>query len=189
VTRNHQQVLRSAIDGDAEALTQLVRAHHDRIYRFGVRVCRDPMDAEDAVQEAFVKLSKRPDVQRHPGVLGWLLSVVRTTCIHLLRPFSRERSRLGAPIEDAETIPSADLSPEQAIQRWELIQRVHAAVADLERPYREVIILRDLEGLSGAEVCSALGLTEAGMKSRLHRARALLREQVLDLADSDRQVN
>jgi RNA polymerase sigma-70 factor (ECF subfamily) len=163
---------------DDEALARLVRDYHDRVYRFGVRVCRDGFDADDAVQEAFTKLARRPDVARAPGTLSWLLAVVRNTCRRMLRPFARERRVLGERLEDADTVPAQALDPEAALGRWRLVRAVHAAIARLDQPHREVLILRDLEGLSGPETSAALGLTEAAMKTRLHRARAELRRSL-----------
>ena len=151
---------------DDEALAQLMRRYHDRVYRFGNRVCRDPYDADDAVQEAFVKLAARQDVIAHPGALSWLMTVVRNACRRMLRPFAR-REPLG---ELVDTQPTA----QQALERWQLVERVHAAIRTLEPASREVIVLRDLEGLSGEETCAALGLELAAMKTRLHRARTKL---------------
>jgi RNA polymerase sigma-70 factor (ECF subfamily) len=73
----------------------------------------------------------------------------------------------------------AELSPDAALERWQLVRSVHAAIAELAPPYREVLVLRDLEGLTGEETCAALGLETATMKTRLHRARALLRERTI----------
>jgi len=170
----------AAAQGDDEALALLVRAYHDRVFRFGVRVCRDRFDAEDAVQEAFSKLSRRPEVVRDPSVLSWLMSVVRNACQRMLRPFSRERRAFGERASDGIELENApaDGDPLQALERWELVRAVHAAIALLDRPSREVLVLRDLEGLSGAETCSALGLELATMKTRLHRARGQLRLQL-----------
>lgn len=173
-----------AARGDDEALDALVRRYHDRVYRFGLRVCRDGFDADDAVQEAFTKLAKRRDVAADPSALSWLMTVVRNACLRLLRPFVRERRALG---ERADVEPVAgDLSPEAALERFELVREVHAAIARLETPYREVLVLRDLEGLSGEETCAALGLELAAMKTRLHRARAMLRADLRHLAASGR---
>lgn len=173
----HASLLEAAAHGDDAALTSLVRLHHDRVYRFGLRVCRDPFDADDAVQEAFVKLSTRPDVVADPGALSWLMTVVRNACARLLRPFRRERRALGERSDDVE-LAAADLSPEAALSRWQLVGAVHAAIAQLAEPYRAVLVLRDLEGLSGAATCAALDIGEAAMKTRLHRAREMLRELV-----------
>lgn len=184
-TSAHDAVLVAAARGDDEALASLVRLHHDRVYRFGVRVCRDGFDAEDAVQEAFARLATRPDVVADQGALSWLLSVIRNTCLRMLRPLRRERRSLGERVE-VEELTTDELSPEAALSRWELVHTVHAAIAELEPPYREVLVLRDLEGLSGEETCAALSLGTATMKSRLHRARAMLRERMQRSVEASR---
>jgi RNA polymerase sigma-70 factor (ECF subfamily) len=165
-----------AAGGDDQALAALIRAHRDRVQRYGRRVCRDGDDADDAVQEAFVKLARRPEVARHPGALAWLLRVVFHACLRLLRPFARRRRALGERVDDAAAIPAAGPDAAEALERGELVRAVHAAVTALERPYREVLVLRDLEGLSGAATAAALGIALPAMKTRLHRARAKLRE-------------
>jgi RNA polymerase sigma-70 factor (ECF subfamily) len=179
IVTGHDEVLAAAARGDDEALSLLVRTYHDRVYRFGVRVCRDSWDAEDAVQEAFTKLARRPEVTKDIGALAWLMTVVRHACMRMLRPFARERRALGQRVDDAEVVPSDAEDAQQALERWELVRSVHAGIAALDRPYREVLVMRDLEGMSGDETCRALGLDLAAMKTRLHRARAQLREHLL----------
>jgi len=119
-----------------------------------------------------------------PTALSWLMTVVRNACRRMLRPFARQRRALGdvASAEDGDSLAVAgeSLDPHQALERWELVNAVHAALAALPRAYREVVILRDLEGLSGPETCAALGLDPAAMKTRLHRARASLRAKLDD---------
>lgn len=175
----HDEVLAAAARGDDEALSQLVRTYHDRVYRFGLRVCRDGWDAEDAVQDAFAKLARRPEVVKDPGALAWLMTVVRRACMRMLKPFARERRTLGQRVDDAEAVPSDAEDAQQALERWELVRSVHAGIAALDRPYREVLVMRDLEGLPGNETCRALGLELASMKTQLHRARAQLRQHIL----------
>lgn len=167
----------AAAEGDDDALAQLVRAHHDRVYRFGRRVCRDQHDADDAVQEAFVTLARRRDVIAHAGALSWLLTVVRNACRRMLRPIARQRRSLGEPLpgDAADQLASPALDPQQALERWELVNAVQAAIAALPRGQREVLVLRDLEGLGGEQTAAALGLEVDAMKTRLHRARAALR--------------
>jgi RNA polymerase sigma-70 factor (ECF subfamily) len=168
----------AAAAGDDAALTALVEAYHERVYRFGLRVCRNAADADDAVQEAFLKLARRPDVMARSGALYWLFRVVKTICLLPLRPLFLLWPRRTVPLYEAtETqLQSSVLDPEEALARWELVQAVHAAIARLDRPYREVLILRDIEGLSGEETAGALGLELNAMKTRLHRARTQLRD-------------
>ena len=77
----HARMVRAAAAGDDQALAAMVRLHHDRVYRFGLRVCRDPFDADDAVQEAFTRLAVRRDVVADQGALSWLMTVVRNACL------------------------------------------------------------------------------------------------------------
>lgn len=176
----------AAAGGDDAALSTLVRLHHDRVYRFGVRVCRDRFDADDAVQEAFIKLAARPDVMADRGAASWLMAVVVNACRRMLRPFARQRRSLGDRV-DPDGVASLGATPEDALQRWELVRTVHAAIAEMDRPYREVLVLRDLEGLSGEATCAVLGLELATMKSRLYRARNMLRERVTRARAKDLQ--
>jgi RNA polymerase sigma-70 factor (ECF subfamily) len=181
----HADLVSAAATGDDQALSALVRLYHDRVYRFGLRACRDGFDADDAVQDAFIKLAGRPDIVADPGVLSWLMTSVRRACMKMLRPFLREGRRLGERA-DADTVASDALTPEVAMERWELVSQVNAAIAALEAPYREVLVLRDIEGLTGKEACVTLGIEEAAMKSRLHRAREMLAQKIARAAASSR---
>ena len=172
------QLLERSIAGDDEALTELVRLYHDRAYRFGRRVCRDGFDADDAVQLAFISLARRPDVQRSEGVLAWLYVVVRNACTAMLRPLA---ARLRKPLsgnQQALDVADEALTPEAALERFELVSQVHDAIAALDDDARAVLVLRDLEGLSGDEAAKRLNLTPAAMKTRLHRARLEVRAHV-----------
>ncbi len=162
-----------SIAGEPEALSELVRRYHDRVYRFGRSVCRDGFDADDAVQLAFITLARRPDVQKSKGVLPWLMTVVRHACLAMLRPFVRR-----AALSEGEGVVDEAPSAEAALERFELVSRVHAAIAQLDADSRAVIVLRDIEGLSGEETAARLGIEPAAMKSRLHRARVALRDLI-----------
>jgi RNA polymerase sigma-70 factor (ECF subfamily) len=144
------------------------------VYRFGLRVCRDGFDADDAVQEAFMKLAKRRDVIADPSALTWLMTVIRNACLRLLRPFRREQRVRDDRVRDE--LAATEMTPEAALERCVLVRTVHAAIARLERPYREVLVLRDLEALSGEQTCAALGIELAAearnAKSPRWRARA-----------------
>jgi RNA polymerase sigma-70 factor (ECF subfamily) len=173
--------------GDDDALELLVRAYHDRVYKYGLRVCRNAHDAEDAVQEAFMTLGRRPDVVRDPSALSWLMTVVRNVCRRFLRIFLREPLTLRELTGDSDIAEGASEehlhateSASAALERWRLVRQVHRAIATLDPPYREVLVMRDVEGLPGEEVCGALGLTTPAMKSRLHRARQMVRERILE---------
>ncbi len=175
----HEEMLDQAIAGDQAALAQLVRLYHDRVHRFGVRACLNRFDADDAVQQAFIALSRRPDVQQHRSVLSWLLTTVKHACLRLMRPFARERRSLGERVElSATSVSDASPSAEEALERYALVRAVHVAIANIPKEQREVLILRDIEGKSGEEVCAMLHISLPSMKSRLHRARDLVRAEL-----------
>lgn len=169
-----------AARGDDAALDELIRKYHQRVLRFGESVCRNGAEADDAVQEAFIKLSSRPDVVRHGGSLAWLFTTVKRMCLRFLAPFSK-RARLTTLSAADETMSS---TAHDALERYELVARVHSAIATLPAELREVIVLRDLEGLSSAETAAVLKLNEGAMKSRLHTARMTLRERLRGSAPS-----
>lgn len=173
----HTELVFAAARGDDRALEQVVRAYHDRVHRFGLRACRDAFDAEDAVQEAFVQLARRPDVARDPGVVSWLFTVVKNACLRLLRPFTRPRRTLGERVEADDAIGDG-VPADVALERFELVRAVHEAIAQLAPDERDVLLLRDVEGMTGEQTARALGISEAAMKSRLHRARASVRASV-----------
>ena len=164
--------------GDEAAFAELYDRYSNAVFGLAKRVTQSEARAEEITQDAFMKLSTRPEVVRDLGVLSWLFTVVRNTCRRLLRPFARERRALGERVEEMDEIPSEALDPQAALQRWRLVHAVHQAIATLDRPLREVLVLRDLEGLPGPEVCAALGLTQATMKTRLQRARVALRTEI-----------
>jgi RNA polymerase sigma-70 factor, ECF subfamily len=173
------ELLERSLSGDDEALRNLVRLYHDRAYRFGRSVCCDGYDADDAVQKAFIILARRPDVQMSDGVLSWLYTVVRNACTAMLRPIA---SRLREPLsENRQALDVADeaLTPEAALERMQLVSEVHRAIAALDVDLRAVLVLRDIEGLSGEETAKRLKLPLAAMKTRLHRARQAVRATVL----------
>ena len=116
---------------------------------------------------------------RDPSALSWLMTVVRHACMRMLRPFIRQRRTLGERVADAREIPGRDLNPEQALERWEMVNLVRAAIGTLSLHYREVVIIRDIEGLSGEDAAAALGIDLSTMKTRLYRAREQLRETLL----------
>jgi RNA polymerase sigma-70 factor (ECF subfamily) len=182
-TAPHAALLQAAREGDRAALDALVRLYQARVHRFGLRLCRDAVDAEDAVQEAFVTLSRDVSgLREDTSLVAWLFTVVKNACLRLMRPFASARKALGslaqAPPESMD-LPDPAPTPEEAASREQVIRGVREAIATLTPAYREVIVLRDIEGLSGPEVAQALGLTVEAMKTRLHRARLAVREQLL----------
>ncbi len=164
-----EQVVSAAQQGDPRALATLLSGSHAHVRRFARTLCSTPEDAEDAAQEALVVLYRRIGTLRATAALGsWMFQIVRNECIRR----SRASLRRSVPAPAAE--PSAE---DAALARME-VERIVDSIAGLPPEQRAVVVLRDVQGLSGAATAQALGLSRAAMKSRLHRGRETLRSQL-----------
>ncbi|MFB7051618.1 RNA polymerase sigma factor [Streptomyces vinaceus] len=176
-----ERLIKAAQDGDVTSLATVVVESQPHVRKFALSLCASPQDAEDAAQEALIILYRKIGTLRATGALAsWMFRIVRNECLRqvgLLVPRGDGASAPAVPEESAE--PSA----EDAVLRRLEAERVAAAVSALPRDQRQVLIMRDLQGLPGRTVAQALGLSSAAMKSRLHRARAALRHA---LAATDR---
>jgi RNA polymerase sigma factor (sigma-70 family) len=169
-----EQVVSAAQEGDPRAIATLVSGSHMHVQRFAHALCATPQDAEDAAQEALIVLFRKVGTLRAAAALAsWMFQIVRNECIR------RSRLALHRPIAAATFEPS----PEDAhLARLE-IERIVNSIAGLPPEERAVLVLRDIQGLSGAATAQALGLSRAALKSRLHRGREAVRSQ-LDAADT-----
>ncbi|WP_278262669.1 RNA polymerase sigma factor [Nocardia sp. AG03] len=168
-------LIRAAQDGDVDSLAALVSGAHPTVRRFALSLCATPEDAEDAAQEAMIILYRKIGMLRASGALAsWMFRIVRNECLRRVRPAA---VRLTLP--EAGTAESAE---NEVLRRAEA-GRVAAAVAALPADQRHVLVMRDIQGYSGRIVADALGLSTSAMKSRLHRARATVRETLRPTAD------
>lgn len=144
------------------------------VQRFGNRLCGPSPDAEEVLQETLLSIATHlPEYEGRASLTSWVFTLVRTACIR------RRRGLKNRPALDADALPErADEapSPEERAEAQELAILVRAALDSLSDEHREVLLLRDAEGLTAPEAAQVLGLTVEALKSRLHRARAALRE-------------
>ncbi|MGW6424908.1 RNA polymerase sigma factor [Nocardia sp. NPDC055053] len=172
---DHQLIV-AAQGGDVDSIAALVSGAHPNIQRFARSLCATPEDAEDAAQEALIILYRKIGMLRASGALAsWMFRIVRNECLRR----ARVRLRDHPPVPDVAAAASAE---DEVLQRLEA-GRVAAAVAALPADQRRVLIMRDIQGYSGRMVADALGLSTAAMKSRLHRARATVRETLQSASD------
>ncbi|MEV6973849.1 sigma-70 family RNA polymerase sigma factor [Kitasatospora sp. NPDC093806] len=161
-------VVTAAQCGDVEAIAALVSGAHPHVQRFARSLCATPEDAEDAAQEALIVLYRKIGMLRATGALAsWMFRIVRNECLRRARLVLRERPPAGVGVSRS--------AEDEVLWRLEA-GRVAEAIAALPEDQRRVLIMRDVQGLGGRMVADALGLSTAAMKSRLHRARAALRD-------------
>ena len=170
------ELVAAAQAGDDEALTALLTGHQERIYRFGLRMCRDPEDARDVMQDTLLAMARGVrDFRGASSLSTWLYTIARSYCVK-----KRRRSKFAptdtASIDDeAGALADPARDPAQALEGKEVAAALEDAIAGLEPKYREVLLLRDVEGLSAAEVAAVVEVSVDAVKSRLHRARAAVR--------------
>lgn len=172
------RLIASARKGDAAALTSLLERAAGPAHRFSSGFCRDPHDAEDLVQEVLAALMRSLGSFRGESSLStWTYTVARRACGRLRKRQGRQSS-LDELARTTEFVADASREPERRLERRQLGAALEGAIAALPLPQREVLVLRDVEGLPAAEVGRVLGLGERAVKSRLHRARLALRERL-----------
>ena len=157
---------------------RLAKESKDAVYRQLFRVCGNREDAEDVLIEALLKAYKNLGSLRDPAAFqSWLAQIGRRVCWHL-----RQREallpiiQLSAMENEGATLPAAGPNAEMQAARLEMKRVIQHALASLPAAEREVYELREIEELSGEEVSRRLNISLAAMKSRLHRARANLRQ-------------
>jgi RNA polymerase sigma-70 factor, ECF subfamily len=155
----------------------LAAEHKDAVYRQLIRTCGNQEDAEDVLVEALLKAYQNLDqLREHAAFRAWLAQIGRRVCWQLRqREALRPIMQLSMLETQGKQLLDSAPSPELVLERRELQDAVTEALAQLRPDYRKVYVMRDLEGYSGAEVATRLGISLAAQKSRLHRARAQVR--------------
>ena len=165
-----QENIQAAVDGDPAAISDLISACQPDLLRFARQACATPEDAEDAVQETLWQISQKVGTLRVVNAfMGWAIRIVKHECFRLLRAV-RGESEL-----DSEN----DLFSHQDDLDLPLLQHdIVNGLMQLPPMYREVILMRDVQEMTAPQVASMLQISSDAVKSRLHRAREMLRGQL-----------
>jgi RNA polymerase sigma-70 factor (ECF subfamily) len=162
---------------DPHDFESLTREHRDSVYRQMIRVCGNREDAEDVLVEALLKAYRHLDQLRDSAAFrSWLTQIAKRVCWQL-----KEREellpllQLSTLDEEGREIAGSEPTPELQLARRQMKQFLDSAIAALPPLYREVYRLRDIEDRAGDDVAKQLGISLAAMKSRLNRARGLVR--------------
>lgn len=172
-------LIERARSGDEAALARLVDVYAPRVWRFGRKLCGGSIDAEDVAQQTLLSVVNHiGEFRGDSHFASWLFSIARNHCIK-----QRTRGASGQPTQPLERVRDASLTqtspgPEELFSKEQLASALDVAIAALEPAQREVLLLRDVEGLSATQVAQALGLSVDAVKSRLHRARKTLRDEL-----------
>ena len=175
----------TAQQGDITAFNRLVLQYQDMAYSLAYRIMSDPDAAADAAQEAFISAYQGLPRFRGGSFKAWLMRIVVNACYDELRRRKRHpQEPLDGP-QAEEPIPASPLnstpeSPEAYVQRRELSRLLQAGIAQLPEDQRTILVLSDIQGFDYAEIAEVVGVPAGTIKSRLHRARAKLRDYLRD---------
>lgn len=176
-------LLEKARHGDQEAFGELVRLYEKKVYALTLRMCKNPDDAAEAAQEAFLAAWQGLKFFRGEASFStWLYRLASNACVDLLRKEQRHRAAAGPSLNDEDTyIEIADdaATPQELAERSELREQIEEGLQSLTPEHREVLILRELHQLSYDEIAQTLDLDTGTVKSRISRGRKALRNFLL----------
>src|SRR5215212_6175549 len=179
------ELVRLAREGSASALRLIVRRHNQRLYRVARAIVGDDTEAENVMQEAYLSaFANLAQFRADARLSTWLNRIVVNKAIS-----RRQREDVTVPLESVESFghPEGEiaamphlvaLDPERAAARSQVRDLLERAIDNLPEPFRIVFVMRMVEQLSVKETSSSLGLREETVKTRLHRAKKLMREQL-----------
>jgi RNA polymerase sigma-70 factor (ECF subfamily) len=170
------------VPAEPRTFEQLMLPHLDAAYNLARWLLRDPQDAEDAVQDAFLRAHRAFDRFRGNDGRPWLLAIVRNTCFTALR--KKQREPQGVAFEDDRHGSTEDPAEANALA-WREIKGdlLRQALERILPEYREVIVLHEIEGLAYREIADVAGLPIGTVMSRLARARRKLQAELLALTE------
>lgn len=174
-------LLRRLARGEAAALTELVRRHQQRLYHVAYRLLRDSLEAEDAVQEVFLKVYENAHrFEPKAKVSAWLHRITANHCLNLLR---RRRPQESLDQEGTPAPPDPGASPLELLQEKDLSRRLEELLNTLPENQRRALILKRFADLSYQEIGEELGLSPQAVDGLLKRARQFLKKALQDYLD------
>lgn len=181
MTRQEEaQVIEQILKGDINAYEQLVTRYEKSVYNLALRMTDNAEDAADMAQEAFIKAYNSLGSFRGDSKFSvWLYRIVSNVCLDFLRKQSR-RPAMSLSVEDDDgedvqlDVPDESMSPESLLERKLTRESVRAGLARLPEDYRQILLLRELQGLSYDEIAQTLDVGVGTVKSRIFRAREKL---------------
>jgi RNA polymerase sigma-70 factor (ECF subfamily) len=191
------ELVQAIQSGRVDLFQTLVSRYEEKLYNFGLRMCRNVPDAEDLVQDTFLNVFKYlKGFRQEAKFKNWLYRIATSVCI------KKRRKKKCAPertLSMTDFLPRDEAEMAQKTPQWatipldqllneELAGQLNSAIHALPPKYRMVAVLRDIEGFSTGETAKILEITPANVKVRLHRARLFLREELKEYFKHDRNI-
>ena len=176
-----QELIRAAAAGDEDAFGKLVEQYQHKVYHLALRMCGSADEAADIAQEAFLAAWRGlPSFRGDSGFATWLYRLTSNAAIDYLRRQKKERGDMSLDDEDLG-LDAVDTGPgpQDAAERTEVRSVVAAGLQELSEGHRQVLVLREIQGLSYEEIADVLEVDLGTVKSRISRARSALRKILL----------
>ncbi len=183
---NETELIQRAAQGDQDAFAQLLELHQNKVYGLTLRLVGSPEDAMELTQETFFNAWRGlPNFHADSKFSTWLYRLATNAAIDFLRREKRRKGLSTIPLstdDDSDRvldIPDQRFTPQSQLERQELQEAVHRGLGQLSDEHRQVLVLRELNGLSYTEIAQVLSIEEGTVKSRIFRARLALRKILL----------
>lgn len=174
------EIVRRVLAGETSLFELIMRRYNQRVYRAVRAIVRDESETEDVIQQAYVNAySHLAQFAERSAFSTWLTRIAINEALARIRP----RGLHLVPDEEVPEVESPSPNPEEAAMTSEIKEVMESEISALPESYRSVFMLREVEGLSTIETAECLSLTEDVVKTRLHRARAMLRENIYKRAN------
>ncbi|MGE0872770.1 MAG: RNA polymerase sigma factor [Kofleriaceae bacterium] len=183
-----RSLLRRLRDRDERAFCELLEAHRDRVFNITFRMLNNRAEAEDVAQEVFITVFKTIETFREESKFStWLYRVTVNHCKNRIKYLARRHDRDRDELDETAAAPQTNgvggapfisAQPDRALESAQMEKLLQEAISLLEEDQRLVVVLRDIEDLSIEEICEITGLPDGTVKSRLHRARLVLRKRL-----------
>lgn len=175
------ELARALTAGEPHAFDRFVEHFRSKIFHYSLLMCGQPEDAEEVAQETLLKVFQNYDQLREPEhVRAWIFRIAKNACLMQRRKsvFAPEHELSVEDLPPTSEITDVGRLPEDELQSSEVRAVLHQVIGELPPPYRCVVLLRDIEQLSTEETAQILDLTPDAVKTRLHRARASMRQKL-----------
>jgi RNA polymerase sigma-70 factor, ECF subfamily len=175
------ELARALTAGEPQAFERFVEHFRSKIFHYSLMMCGRAEDAEEVAQETLLKVFQNFDHLREPErVRAWIFRIAKNACLMQRRKsvFAPEHELSVEELPPASEITDSMRLPDDELQQSEVRAVLHQVIGELPPPYRCVVLLRDIEQLSTEETAQILDLTEEAVKTRLHRARAAMRQKL-----------
>ncbi len=175
-----QEIIKLVLAGDTDVFEEIMKKYNEQFYRIAIAYLKDPLETEDAMQSAYLKIYEKLNTFRGTaGFSTWAIRILINECKMLLRKKRNTReiiNQMTKSLKRKFTRQSSDA----ILMNKELKRFLEQSILELPLKYRSIFILREINGLSVKETAEALAISEANVKVRLHRAKEQMRSKILD---------